>query len=121
MADRTTFHHAIGITAAAALLVAMITSPMRSSGSPGPLSSPDRVPGHLAFPLIHPTHFSPKSVALRAAPVKAVPSENDEKKLGRAASAGWCVAGVPSSPSFQSPARALAIIAPSRVSQPLRC
>ena len=102
MADRTVLHRWICVASALALLVAVMTSPLR------PLSLERRpLPSRLPPPqLRHPTDpfglFSLKSLTLRFGPVKAVRSENEEKKPVRAACPAWYSLGLPPSSSLRS-------------------
>jgi hypothetical protein len=127
MADRNVLNRWICVASALALLVAVMTSPLRPLGSDGALSRPDCLQRNFATP---PTRFatpptrsaslSLKSVTLRVAPVKAVCSENEEQ-LSKAKCPAWCPLGPPLSSSLKTLAWAPAALGLTRASQPLRC
>lgn len=121
MTDRTSLKRWICVASALALLVAVITSPLRALSSSGALARSDGFRRNLAIPPTRSASFALKSVTLRTAPVKAVRSETEEEKLSRAACPARYSLGPPAASPLRSPARTPAGFGPPRTSQPLRC
>lgn len=115
-------NRAICIISALALLVTVVTSPVRSWGPLDLLSPPPILGNSLVVPLVHPAHLFLKSVSLRVAPVKAVPSEKDEEeKISGDSLQTRLAGGMPPALSPGKSARALPSFASSPTSLPLRC
>jgi len=124
MGDRTPFKRGICVTAALALLVAVMVSPTRLLNSACGLSRLDCLRLNLAIPPAGAANVSLKSISLRATPIKAVRSENDEEEgQDKAADPAWCILDPSSTPSLQTQqARGLSTPGPhAQASQPLRC
>ena len=104
------------VTSTLALLVAVMTSPVRPLG---PASRPDCVRLNFSVPPIHSPHLFLRSAALRAAPVKAVHTEKKES-LSRDVSPAWCSLTPPSSTSLKTTSHPLEGLL-TQASRPLRC
>lgn len=124
MADRTLLKRGICVTTILALLVAVMVSPTRLLCQTCGLSRLSCLRFNPAIPPARAVNFSLKSISLRATPIKAVRSENDEEdERDKAADPAWCVLD----PSFSPPlktwqARVLLTPGPhAQASQPLRC
>src|SRR4051794_10764015 len=95
MADRNFLNRWICIGSVLTVLVAVLTSPLCPLTPQGTLSRPHCLRRNFAIPPTRSAYLSPKSLIQRAAPVKAVRSENEEEKLGRAVCPALCSLGPP--------------------------
>src|SRR5947209_7011292 len=118
MIRRTYLNHGICLTSALALLVAVMTSPLRPLSPSGTSSHLDCLRRNFALPSAHTTYLRVK--CLRAAPVKAVRSEREDEKLGRTKSPAGCSFPQPLSLSLKTPGSAPGVFPLARTSQPLR-
>jgi hypothetical protein len=121
MSDRNILNRGICVASALALLVAVMTSPIRSLCPVNACSRLDCLRRNFAIPATHPARISLKTVVLRTAPVKAVRSETEEEKLSGTSCPAWCASDLPPSSSPKAPAWAPATFGLAQSSQPLRC
>ncbi|HWE35130.1 MAG TPA: hypothetical protein VG406_01055 [Isosphaeraceae bacterium] len=121
MFDRNSFHRAIRVVAALAVLTAVMTSPIR----PAVTGSAPIVPNYLRRNFAVPPTLSKRvcmpSQALQAAPLKAVRSEGEEEPLGRASCPTWALSGPILSATLRPTVRDPIGPCQSPSSQPLRC
>jgi hypothetical protein len=119
MFSRNLFKHGICVTSALALLVAVMTSPIRPSRSNPGLSYPNYLRRNYSIPPTDSTRPSPTSITSLQVRVKALRSE-DEKKLVGTTRLARCPFDLPPHPSL-TPPRDLSTVGPLRASHPLRC
>ena len=131
MFSRDVLKNGICFIAAAALLLAVMSSPIRPPCPVGEGSPSDCLRRNLAVLRPHSarrfvvlpnrsTRLSALSVASPPNQVKAVRSEGDEEEIGRTVSLPCCMLALPPAPSFPR-VGGLAPFTPAREIRPLRC
>lgn len=121
MVDRKLYNRWICVASALALLVAVMTSPLRPLRINGASSPPDCLRRNYAIPPTRSISLSLKSISPRAASIKAVRSENEEKRLARLACSAWWSLVLSPSPSLKFLPCVPAVLGPTRASLSLRC
>jgi hypothetical protein len=119
MSKRNVLDRGVCVASALALLLAVMTSPIRPVDTLRTCSPPNCLRRNFAIPPTHTARHFLKLATLGASLVKAVRSENEEEKLSRASRPAWYFFGLLPSPNASSSK----LITPGliRVSQPLRC
>ena len=120
MVKGSILNHGIRAASALALLVAVMTSQIRPSRSTCVPSQPECLRRNFAIPSSHSTRPSAASVSPRAVPVKALPSENNEKELSGTIRPVGCSLDL-SAHASPKPARDLTAFGLDRAPHPLRC
>ncbi len=120
MSSRDVLNRGICVASALALLVAVMTSPIRPSNLARALSRPDCLRRNFAIPPTHSTRPSAMSIASPSARIKAVLSEEEEKTGGTTCSA-CCSSDLPRMPSLKPPAWGPASFGLLQAPRPLRC
>ena len=117
MSDGTFLNRGLCVATAAALLVAVMTSPIRSSDD---TLRPDYLRRNFGVPSQDAHRLASKSIPLRTVQVKAVSTANQEKP-GRAASPTRRSSDLPHARSLGRPSWDRAGFAPPPGFRPLRC
>ncbi len=113
---------AIRVASTLALLVSVMSPPLRGSSSPAVRAvRPDCLCGNLAIPQTHLPLLRTKLIISRVAPVKAIRSETEGRELDRDSSEILFFVGFPPSSSLQTPTRNPANFGLARAHIPLRC
>ena len=121
MSERDTLNRGIGAAAALALLVAVMTSPIRPASALGTGRRAGHHRRNFAMPPSHSTRLCVTSVTPRAMPLKAVRMESEvEENSGAPCPAGPALVPPPPAP-LQAPDRDWATAGGGRVPPPLRC
>jgi hypothetical protein len=121
MAARNIVNRWICVASALAVLVAVMTSPIRPLTPGDALFHPNCLRRNFGIPPTRSASFSLKSLTQRAAPVKAVRSENEEEKPNRVAYSDGCCLSPPPSSSLKTLAWAPPALGLTPASPPLRC
>jgi hypothetical protein len=126
-AGRNAYHRGVCIASTLALLVAVMTSPIRTPGSTNPPAGPDYLRRNFSLAPTrsshsgHSSHSPLKSVTLRTTAVKAVRQEDQRAKLGTAVRISLSALSPPPSASPRSGCRTPTAFVPDRGPRPLRC
>lgn len=121
MLGKNVIKRGICIASALSLLVAVMTSPIRPSIHALSHTRPNCLRRNYAIPPSHSTRHSVVSIALRVITVKAVRSEEEERKLGRMTSPAWCSFDVPPVPAIETSTQDTATFGFMPTAQLLRC
>jgi hypothetical protein len=122
MSSRNIFRHVVCVVSALALLVAVITSPIRPSTLAVRSSNPDCLGRNVSSQYTtHSSRLSATSVTSPTNRVRALPSDKEEESSEAACLAHYSFDLSPTLSTSRRPARNLADLGPVRAPHFLRC